>query len=231
MDLDYWIPSVCHFTQLWISRKRPDQQTTFWLHNFDWLLYLSHFLITASVWKHAKDEVDSIAKHQRPSRHFPACKPFEAPIPSIGLSTCWSTNKCVSLNINIEPQQSDTAYPPLIIQHVIKLFLIPYTIYFFFNSFNNFYPLFSYNCFFSHVFLGGLGNTLSCIPILSPIPHPLFPPLFHPWPEGRLDDDRHDRRPRGGRVAAGKEWLDRGGVQGYLCSILAKTQLRLLGNP
>ena len=38
------------------------QQTTFWLHNFDWLLYLSHFVITASAWKHAKDEVDSIAK-------------------------------------------------------------------------------------------------------------------------------------------------------------------------
>ena len=41
------------------------------------------------------------------------------------------------------------------------------------------------------------------------------------WPapplgSGRLDDDRHDRRPRRGRVAARAERLDRGGVEAHL---------------
>ena len=51
------------------------------------------------------------------------------------------------------------------------------------------------------------------------------PPALHRFTRcftepGRLDDDRHDRRPCGRRFAAGTERLDRRGVQGYLCSIL-----------
>ena len=33
---------------------------------------------------------------------------------------------------------------------------------------------------------------------------------------GRLDDDRHDRGPRRGRVAARPERIDRGGVEAHL---------------
>ena len=123
MDLDYWIPSVCHFTQLWISHKRPYQQTTFWLHNFDWLYtgcYTCHIFWSLLVFENMPKMklIQLLSISVPPDTVLHASLLKHPSFPRIGLSTCWSTN--IS-----ERDAGSVGFLHLLFFHVFSLFSFP----------------------------------------------------------------------------------------------------------